>query len=433
MIQNLTVIPAHRTQKHQFLWFLFQKNKRPTGTGSQSDAPPTYQEALLHDTATTRAAMVQAHNSEVEVHKSPPRTSAPSENPPPVPLAPYPEQLAVPSGYQPPHGVQRSPHSPYSPQDSSHGKPHSPRDIPNTPRGMSHPQEGYPTHQGHSSFAPVQRSPYQQSATPSQYDPSEFQERQNLNAHSPGYSASYYSQTSTEPSAHGYNRARSVESHGHPRDYARNRSQPEPPYNPDYTRSGSQEIRDYPHLMTSHPTLDNEYTHPPVPARNYSLDDDDDGGFGAQSSRNRRALSSSSHTNVPRDYVDYRSHDQYPMRPSGDDEVDYAGYSQIPPRSLRNQPYSPTSESYQNEAFIGDTRMPGDGAYIRQGQSQGHRGQGNDTGQSPYYSQRGPLPPLPQQDNRHHSDSRMQAHYNTQQGVVFPHTDRRYMDSDTYI
>ena len=130
------------------------------------------------------------------------------------------------------------------------------------------------------------------------------------------------------PNAHARDRDRPGQSHDTSRYYWRSRSQPEthrePSYNPDYSRSRSQEVRDYPHLMTSHPAEDNEYTQPPVPARNYALDDDDDGGFGTQTPRNRRMISSS---NVPRDYVDYRSHDQHRPRSSGDEDVDYAGYS----------------------------------------------------------------------------------------------------------
>ena len=367
--------------------------------------------------------MVRSHHGDVEVHKSPPGTSAPglqgipsapSETPSPIPPAPYPEQLAAPSGYA------RTLYSPYGSQDSR-GTPQTSRDMPN--RSMSHHDEGYSSHphQGHSPHTQVQRSPCQEQGTPSQYDP-----RHDPNVRSPGYQ----SQTSTEPSAHAYHRDRPMESYGHSRDYARSRSQPEPQHNPNYTRSRSQETRDYSHLMTSHPAEGNEYTQPPVPARNYSLNDDD-GGFGDQSSRNRRVLSSSSHFNVPRDYADYRSHGQYAMRTSGGDEVDYAGYSQILPRSLRDQPYLHTSGSYQNDTFIADTRLPGDGAYIGQGQSQEYKDQGH----SAYHPQRGPLPPIPHQNSgsRHHSDSNTQAHYNTQQGVVFPATNRRYMNSDTYI
>ena len=121
--------------------------------------------------------------------------------------------------------------------------------------------------------------------------------------------------------------------------------------------------------------------------------------------------------------------------------------------------------SYQNAAFSGDTRLPGDGAqvdpitdYRGQGQDVGHRGQdvshrgqdaghrgqdvghrgqdmghgGQDVGHrgedwgrgnsSSYPLDRGPLPPLP-----HRTQRRPPI------GFVFPAAERRYMDSDTYI
>ena len=153
----------------------FQANKRPAGSGSQSDAPPTYQEALLHETAANRAAVSQT--SLAEVHKSPappaPQRipSAPSETPPPVPPAPYPEQLAVPLGYQASQGTPRSPRDlPSSPYGVPYRMPHSPRDMQASQRGVPQPREGYPApHPVQSPHTRVQRSPYSQSSYPSQY------------------------------------------------------------------------------------------------------------------------------------------------------------------------------------------------------------------------------------------------------------------------
>ncbi len=201
--------------------------------------------------------------------------------------------------------------------------------------------------------------------------------------------------------------------------------------------------------MTSHPVQANEYTQPPYPVRSYSLQNeagaDDDGGFADRAVRPRRLQSTPA---VPREYADYRAHPGYARSPGGED-VDYAGYSQIPAsyQSERDPPYSPTASGlrgYENEAYTRDAtrmRLPGDGGNPS---SSGYL----DVSQSGYSSDRdrGPLPPVPQRGEswgRYPGSppqgsqappgpySPQEVQYSQHRGVVFP--DRQFADSDTFI
>ncbi len=434
---------------------IFQK-KPGTGTGKQSDAPPTYDEALHHETAIQREAAIRGAESQATPTSKIDRSRAESASA--TPSAPpsvgynasssYPQQLAVPRGGYPTRSespsytgynqaesaaypgytqATQSPHYPASAQQYPPRTPTSPSQHSSHTPGSQYEQRTPTSAPGYAPYSPNSAS---------QYD---YTNRQNeINEHQAYRSPSHEAQGGQ---AYRTPQHEAQDRHGYNSSYTRSRS-----HDPDAA---------YPHLARgphSTPARDNEYSEPPVPARNYRLQDnsEDDGGFSVvpKSSRRRILSSPEESSNRYRDQGQGRSTDQGQGRPS---DPDYYGYAEIPARN--------TSHSYHNRAYESD-RYPGDGAYSGYsypGQGQTDQGQGHGP-RSPAYreysgeysresqrsssrqqfsatspTERGPLPPIPgnaSQGQGYYEGQR--AQYSPREGVVFP-TDRYRMDSDTYI